>query len=431
MAMNLKNSVILKNNQLQLISTYILNQFKYLVLVKLMKRKLTIMEMDEPSQISIRSESLEGAEVSWFAPICNGDFRYFGEMDNQLKSSWDNASNILLKAEAHGFRNILCPSSYQVGQDTWSFVSAIAPLTSKINLLAAVRCGEVHPPMLARAIATVDHILKGRLTINIISSNLPGEDLDSESRYQRSREVIEILKQSWTQDHLKFKGDFYDLNLITQPVKPYQQNGGPLLYFGGYSDPGVDLCAEHCDVYLMWPETEEKLRGLMTTMSHKAAGYGRKVDFGLRVHVVVRETEQEARVYADSLMTKIDKKAGDEIRNRALDARSYGVSRQAKMREISNQDGYAEENLWTGIGRARSGCGAALVGDPDQVYNKLKRYMDMGIRSFILSGYPHAEECDLFAKHVLPRLKTVSLPQEQGRIPASPPLTPLAMGQRI
>jgi len=388
------------------------------------------MKMKEQSQISIRSRELEGAEVSWFAPICNGDFRYFGEMDNGLKSNWENASKILLKAESHGYRNILCPSSYQVGQDTWSFVSAVAPLTSKINLLAAVRCGEVHPPMLARAIATVDHILQGRLTINIISSNLPGENLDSPSRYQRSREVIDILKQAWSQEKIKYKGEFYNLDLHTKPVKPYQQNGGPLLYFGGYSDPGVDLCAEHCDVYLMWPESENRLQELMTNMSSKAAAYGRSVDFGLRVHVIVRETEQEAKEYAASLMTRIDKESGTELRERALDAKSYGVSRQAQMRELSDDDGYAEENLWTGIGRARSGCGAALVGNPDQVYNKLKRYMNMGIRSFILSGYPHADECDLFAKYVLPRLKTVSLPQALGKIPQSPPLTPLALGQR-
>ena len=387
--------------------------------------------MDGSPNISIKSEHVKGAEVSWFAPICNGDFRYFGEMDNGLKSNWENASKILLKAEANGFRNILCPSSYQVGQDTWSFVSAVAPLTQNINLLAAVRCGEVHPPMLARAIATVDHILKGRLTVNIISSNLPGENLESSERYQRSREVIQILKQAWNQDRISFKGEFYNLELATQPVKPYQQNGGPLLYFGGYSDPGVELCAEHCDVYLMWPESEARLQTLMSNMSAKAATYQRKVDFGLRVHVVVRETESEARTYADSLMSKIDAETGDELRERALDAKSYGVSRQAEMRQLSDNDGYAEENLWTGIGRARSGCGAALVGDPDQVYNKLQRYMDMGIRSFILSGYPHAQECDLFAKYVMPRLKTVSLPKELGRIPSTAPQSPLAAGQRL
>ena len=382
-------------------------------------------------KIIIRSPHLDGAEIAWFAPICNGDDAFLGKHDMRYKSDWSNTSNVLLTADRLGFRNILCPSSYQVGQDTMTFASAVAPLTQQINLLAAIRCGEVHPPMLGRAIATLDHILKGRLTINIISSNLPGTDLSSADRYQRSREVIEILKQGWTQDHIDFKGQFYDLKLpTTAPLKTYQQNGGPLLYFGGYSPPGVDLCAEHCDVYLMWPETEERLHELMLNMSQKAAGYGRKVDFGLRVHVIVRETEEEAIAATKTLMSHIDDEKGEEIRNRALDAKSLGVSRQAQMRNASDKDGFIEDNLWTGIGRARSGCGAALVGTPDQIVKKIHRYMDMGIRAFIFSGYPHAEECKLFGQYVLPKLKTVSLPVEQGRIPAIPPMSPLANGIR-
>jgi len=374
---------------------------------------------------------MKGAEVSWFAPICNGDDDFLGHRSMTHKSNWTNTSNILLKADQLGYRNILCPSSYQVGQDTMTFASAVAPLTKNINLLTAIRCGEVHPPMLGRAIATLDHILKGRLTINIISSNLPGMDLSSADRYQRSREVIEILKQGWTQDFIDFKGEFYQIQLDnTDPVKPYQQNGGPLLYFGGYSPPGVDLCAEHCDVYLMWPETEEKLQGLMETMSTKAATYDRSVDFGLRVHVIVRETENEARAHAQHLMSKLDAEQGREIRERALDAKSYGVARQANMRDIADNEGYAEAHLWTGIGRARSGCGAAIVGDPDQVLQKIQRYMDMGIRSFIFSGYPHLDECQLFAKYVLPRIETFSMPVAQGRIPAAAPNTPLAAGAR-
>lgn len=382
------------------------------------------------NKIQIRSAHLKGAEISWFAPICDGDDRYLGERNMNYKSNWENTSNILLTADKLGYRNILCPSSYQVGQDTLPFVAAVSPLTKQINLLAAVRCGEVHPPMLARTLATIDHILKGRLTINIISSNLPGEDLSSEDRYQRSREVIEILKQSWTKEEIDFSGKFYNLKLPTNPVKPYQ-NGGPLLYFGGYSPPAVDLCAEHCDVYLMWPETEENLKVLMTNMSEKAAGYNRTVDFGLRVHVVVRETEAEAREYASSITSKLDVKVGKEIRERALDAKSYGVSRQAEMRKQSSEDGYVEPNLWTGIGKGRSGCGAALVGNPNQIVAKLNRYMEMGIRSFIFSGYPHKEECEHFAKLVLPRLNTVSLLQEQGKVTTEEPSTPLAAGIRV
>lgn len=380
--------------------------------------------------IQIRSEQLQGAEVSWFAPICNGDFEFMGELDPSLKSTWSNASNILLNAERRGFRNILCPSSYQVGQDTWTFASAVAPLTSTINLLPAIRCGEVYPPMLGRAVATLDHILKGRLTLNIISSNQPGEDLPSADRYQRSREVIEILKQGWTQDHIDFKGQFYTVRLDnTKPVKPYQQ-GGPLLYFGGYSPPGVELCAQHCDVYLMWPETESRLQELMANMSRKAAVYGRKVDFGLRIHVIVRETEAEAKAWARRLMSKLDEKVGTEIRERALDAKSLGVSRQAEMRDSADDDGFVEPELWTGIGRARSGCGAALVGTPDQIVAKIERYMEMGIRAFIFSGYPGLQECELFGRYVLPRLKTVSMPEVQGRIPAVAPITPLGAGPR-
>jgi alkanesulfonate monooxygenase len=380
--------------------------------------------------IEIRSREAQGAEVSWFAPICDGDDRYLGERNMRYKSNWENTSNILLTADKLGYRNILCPSSYQVGQDTLPFVSAVSPLTDNINILAAIRCGEVHPPMLARTLSTIDHILKGRLTVNIISSNLPGEDLPSEDRYQRSREVIEILKQAWTKEAIDFRGQFYKFKLPTNPVKPYQ-NGGPLLYFGGYSPPAVDLCAQHCDVYLMWPETEENLRRLMENMSQKAAKYKRKVDFGLRVHVVVRETEEEACEYAESIISKLDLDTGQELRERALDAESYGVSRQKEMREQSSREGYVEPHLWTGIGKARSGCGAALVGNPDQIVEKLNRYMDMGIRSFIFSGYPHIDECNRFAELVLPRLKTFSMPQLQGKISKKVPLTPLADGIRV
>lgn len=381
--------------------------------------------------IAIRHPGLDAAEVSWFAPLCNDDYEFLGVPDEAFKSSFENTQDILLSADRLGYRNILCPSSYQVGQDTLAFAAAVAPQTKNMNLLVAIRCGEVHPPMLARSLATLDHILKGRLTVNIISSDLPGEVLDSKARYQKSREVVEILKQAWgTQERIQFKGQYYDLDLPTEPVKPYQQNGGPLLYFGGLSPDARDLCAEHCDVFLMWPETEDRLMDTMQDMSARAKAYGRTIDFGLRIHVIVRETEKEARDYADRLVSKLDDIKGAEIKSRALDAQSLGVSRQAQMREIADDTGYAESNLWTGIGRARSGCGCALVGSPEQIVAKIQRYMDMGFRAFIFSGYPHKQECELFAKLVLPRLKTCSLPHVQGRVPQAPPLTPLAKGPR-
>lgn len=380
--------------------------------------------------VPITSSDLDAAEISFFSALCSDDFQHLGVPDGALRSSWAHCSDIVRRAESSGFRNILCPSSYQVGQDTLSFVAGCAPITSKMNLLAAVRCGEMQPIMLARTIATLDHMLEGRLTINIISSDFPGQTEDSAYRYQRSREVVEILKQAWTQDEINYKGEVYNFEgLTTDPARPYQK-GGPLLYFGGYSPDALELCGQHCDVYLMWPEREEELRGRMQAVNAVAERYNRTLDYGLRVHVIVRDTEAEAREYAEYIVSKLDKDQGDAIRNRALDAKSLGVSHQSKNREIADDAGYIEPHLWTGVGRARSGCGAALVGSTDQVLSRLEDYQKMGIRAFILSGYPHKDEAEHFGSRVLPQMKTCSLPHEYGRVPAILPNTPLGGGVR-
>ncbi|MGY9046680.1 alkanesulfonate monooxygenase [Puniceibacterium antarcticum] len=380
--------------------------------------------------VPITSPDLDAAEVSWFSALCSDDYAYLGVPDGALRSSWPHCSDIVKEAEAQGFRNILCPSSYQVGQDTLSFVAGCAPITDRINLLAAVRCGEMQPIMLARTIATLDHMLEGRLTVNIISSDFPGQKEPSPFRYKRSREVVEILKQAWTQDEINYSGEVYDFKgLTTDPVKPYQ-TGGPLLYFGGYSPDALELCGQHCDVYLMWPETKDALAQRMQDVHAVAARHGRTLDYGLRVHVIVRDTEAEAREYAQHLVSQLDDNQGKTIRDRALDAGSLGVSHQAKNRELADMDGFIEPHLWTGVGRARSGCGAALVGSTDQVLSELESYQKMGIRAFILSGYPHIEECRHFGSRVLPQMKTCSLPQAYGRVPATTPLTPLGAGER-
>lgn len=381
--------------------------------------------------VPIQSADLDAIEIAWFSALCADDYEFLGVPDGALRSSWQHCKNILLEAEKQGFRNILCPSSYQVGQDTLSFVAGCAPLTSSINMLAAVRCGEMQPIMLARTVATLDHMLEGRLTLNIISSDFPGEVADSNYRYQRSREVVQILKQAWTQDEITFEGKVYSFkNVPTAPAKPYQ-TGGPLLYFGGYSPSALDLCGEHCDVYLMWPETKDNLADRMRAVHAVAEKQGRKLDYGLRAHVIVRDTEQEAREYAEHIVSKLDDEYGRLIRDRAHDSISLGVSHQAQARELADKYGYVEPHLWTGIGRARSGCGAAIVGSTDQVLSELESYQKMGIRSFILSGYPHIDECKSFGQRVMPHLKTCSLPDVYGRVPASMPATPLGTGERV
>lgn len=370
-------------------------------------------------------------EVAWFSALCNEDCEFLGVQDGPLRSSYEHCGDILKRADALGYQNILLPSGWVPGQDAMTFAAAMAVQTKQINQLVALRMGEVWPPMLGRAIATLDHIAKGRLTLNIISSDLPGLKESNEDRYARSSEIIQILQKMWVTDGpLEWKGRYYNFSLPNcDPARPYQQNGGPLLYFGGISPLAQELCAKHCDVFLMWPETEDRLAATMENMSALAAKHGRTIDFGLRIHMIVRETEAEARAAAKRLISKLDLEKGRELKARSQDAKSAGVLRQDELRARADPELFIEPHIWSGIGLARSGCGSAIVGDPDQVLAKMNRYIDMGMRAFILSGYPHADECDLFAKHILPKLPQCKLNEVQRRKVADP-ITPLTTGVR-
>jgi alkanesulfonate monooxygenase len=201
-----------------------------------------------------------------------------------------------------------------------------------------------------------------------------------------------------------FDGEFWRLNL--EPPRARTVSGrAPAFYFGGLSDDAREAAAAGADVYLMWPDTMEAVAAIIADLRARAAAKRRTLRFGYRVHVVVRETEAQARAAAERLVSRLDDAEGAAIRARSLDSGSVGVRRQAELRQGSGGDGYVEANLWTGIGRARSGCGAAIVGDPDQVLAKLNAYRALGIEAFILSGYPHKAEAELFARHVLPRLE--------------------------
>lgn len=342
-------------------------------------------------------------EISWFSALCDDDYEFLGVPDPMLKSSWEHCRDIVQSAEAGGFDNILLPSGYELGIDTTAFAAGIAPLLKRMRLLMATRIGEVWPPQLARQIATIDRMLGGRLTVNIISSEMPGETLGSAPRYARTVEAMHILKTLLNGQPLDHDGEFWKLKL--DPPRLTTLSGkAPALYFGGLSEDAREAAAKGCDVYLMWPDRREVVAGIIADMTARAAKYGRTLKFGYRAHVIVRDTEAEARTAADRLLSKLDDSVGAAIRAKSLDSASVGVAAQAALREGAGQDGFAEANLWTGIGRARSGCGAAIVGDPDQVLAKLNDYRSMGIDAFVLSGYPHAAEADLFARHVLPRI---------------------------
>ncbi len=349
-------------------------------------------------------------EIAWFSALCDDDYEFLGVPDPQLQSSWEHCRQIVLRAEEGGFDNILLPSGYQLGLDTTVFAAAVAPYLRRMKLLWATRIGEDWPPQLARRIATLDRILGpdaagtgGRLNVNIISSDMPGQSLPGGPRYARATEVMKIVRQLLNGEHLSHQGEFYQFD-IDPPRIATLSGRCPPFYFGGLSHEARECAAEACDVYLMWPDTMDKVRETIADMSARATRFGRTLKFGYRVHVIVRETEDEARAYADRLLSKLDDETGRAIREKSLDAKNYGVQRQAELRGAADGDGFVEENLWTGIGRARSGCGAAIVGNPDQVLAKLRAYQAEGIEAFILSGYPHATEADLFARHVLPHI---------------------------
>jgi len=322
-----------------------------------------------------------------------------------LQSSFQHCADIVQAAEQAGFDSILMPSGYALGIDTVAFTAAVAPSTTRIRPIVAVRIGELWLPQLARQLATLDQLLGGRLLVNIISSEMPGEVLDSEPRYLRTLEHMHGLRTLLDGEPLATQGQFVSLQV--EPPRVHTVTGhAPPLYFGGLSPAARDVAAQAADVYLMWPDTIDGVAAIVTDMRARAAAFGRTLRFGYRVHVVVRPTEDEARAAAAHLIAALDPEVGEAIRARSLDSQSVGVRAQASLREAADLEGFVEPHLWTGIGRARSGCGAAIVGDPEQVAAKLRSYQALGIGTFILSGYPHLDECRRFGELVMPLLRS-------------------------
>lgn len=342
-------------------------------------------------------------EISWFGALCDDDYEQLGVPQADLRSSWLHCSEIVKNADQLGFDNILLPSGYELGIDTISFASSIAPLIQNMKLLTAVRIGENWVPQLARQLSTLNQVLGGRLAINIISSEMPGESLDGPRRYRRTTETMRALRTLMNGSRLDVDGEFLSLH-VDAPRICKETSPAPAFYFGGLSDEARETAAMDADVYLMWPDTEDEIASIISDLRARAARHGRTLKFGYRVHVVVRDTEEEARNAAAHLISAVDAATGDAIRARSLDSTSVGVRRQAELRSSANEDGFIEPSLWTGIGKARSGCGAAIVGTPEQVIEKIRRYQAMGIEAFIFSGYPHVDEARRFAELVLPHL---------------------------
>lgn len=343
------------------------------------------------------------AEINWFSDMSGGDTEFLGEKDTSRASTFDHCLDILLAAERNGFHAALLPTAYQEGLEPLAFALAAQRHTRSIQTIVALRMGEIYPTTLLRSLATLDQVSRGRFIINAISSDFPGQKTSAQVRYDRTAEMLEIMIQAWERDRISFHGEYYQLELDAAPSK-CQYNRRPQIYFGGISPEAKSVAARYADVYLMWPEKIDMMAETIHEVSSLASQHGRRIDFGLRIHVVARETEQEARDYARRLASKIlDEKAFAD-RSQHQDAHSYGVFRQDELRKSADDDGFIEPLVWSTVGKVFAGCGSALVGSGEQIAAKIDRYLGIGFRKFIFSGFPLIEEADYFGRLVIPRL---------------------------
>ena len=346
-------------------------------------------------------------DVLWFLPT-HGDGRYLGTTQGARQVDFAYLRQVAQAADSLGYFGVLIPTGRSC-EDSWIVASALAPATQRLRFLTAVRPGLQTPAVAARMTATLDRISQGRLLINVVTGGDPvelrgdGVFLDHQARYDVTAEFLAIWRrllagESVTQkgEHLRIEGGQLFFPPVQQPYPP--------LYFGGSSDAGIEVAAEQVEVYLTWGEPPAAVAEKIAKVRAAAAARGRRLRFGIRLHVIVRESAAEAWAEAERLIAHVDE--ATIARAQATYARMDSVGQQRMIQLHGGRRDQLEvsPNLWAGVGLVRGGAGTALVGDPETVAARMKEYMALGIESFILSGYPHLEECYRFAELVFPLL---------------------------
>jgi len=312
-------------------------------------------------------------------------------------------------ADSLGYYGVLLPTGKSC-EDSWVVASALATHTERLRYLVAVRPGLQSPTVAARMTATLDRLSNGRLLINVVTGGDPVENkgdglfLPHSERYALTKEFLDVYKGLLNGETGSFKGKHIEIENGKLLYLPHQK-GGPPLYFGGSSDEGIDVAAQTIDKYLTWGEPPAAVAEKVATVRKAAAKYGRKVSFGIRLHVIVRETNGEAWKAADTLISHLDDTTIAAAQSVFKRMDSVGQQRMAALHGGSRDKLEVSPNLWAGVGLVRGGAGTALVGDPKTVAARIKEYADIGIDSFIFSGYPHLEEAYRFAELVFPLLK--------------------------
>jgi alkanesulfonate monooxygenase len=352
-------------------------------------------------------------KFDWFIPI-DGDGRHAGTWQAERPPTFDYLRQVVQTAEDLGFYSLLIPTRFANGlfseeaplAETWTTATALAAVTQRIRFLVAVRPGFISLGLFAQMAAALHQISHGRLDINIVPGGIQndferlGEASDHATRYQRAEEFIDACRALWSKPGpVTYPGQFY--RLAGAYCAPSPGAGGPKFYLGGVSERAMSLSARQADVHLGWIEPLKDTAKRLEALRGHFQQTGRQPVFGIRSHLVVRDTEEEAWDAAEELIAYADPRVKAQRRS-AIEGTPM-VGQQAQAREAPNHK--LAPHLWNGLSEVRVNCGSALVGTPEQVSDELLAYWRLGIDEFILSGFPHVEECQRVADQVVPRLQ--------------------------
>jgi alkanesulfonate monooxygenase len=358
-------------------------------------------------------------DFGWFLPTM-GDTEVIGPPTREATA--DYLVKVAKTAEDAGFVFALVPVGTTC-EDAWLASSVVAARTDKLKFLVAMRPGFVAPTVAAKMSNTLDQLTRGRVLINVVTGGFPaelaadGDFTEHDDRYVRTQEFMQVVRKAWTEPRSwNHEGRFYRVEKGNVFPKPYQQPNPPF-YFGGASDAAKQVGAEEADVYLLWGETIPMVQERIADMRARAASHGRTLRFGIRLLVCARETEEEAQAAAQAMVAEVPDNFEDKMQKHMSGADSEGEKRQRMLRD---QGEWLGPNLWTGIGRARLGVGLALVGSGENVAARIREYVNVGIDTFIFSGYPHLEEAERFGKYVMPHFRS------EASVPVAPPEPELA-----
>ncbi len=346
-------------------------------------------------------------DIFWFIPT-HGDGAYFGVDERRRLPDFRYFREIASAVDRLGFGGVLLPTGQRC-EDSWIVATGLATATERLKFLVALRPGVTSPTFAARQTAALDRLSNGRLLLNVVVGGDPAElagdgiFIPHDERYAQAGEFLQIWRQLLSGETVDFQGRYYDIRGGRLDFAPLQQPRPPL-YFGGSSDAGQDLAADQIDHYLTWGEPPADVAAKIESVRRKAAARGRTVRFGLRIHIIVRETESEAWAAAERLIENISDDAIAKAQQWFAAMDSVGQSRMAALHGGRRDRLVVSPNLWAGVGLVRKGAGTALVGDPKIVAARLREYQALGVNTFICSGYPHLEEAYRVAELVFPEL---------------------------